>query len=206
MKLTPEELEKHGYRVIDQLQHHDIIPFVQKCLKLKNRYTRGYVILNLTFLTVLIIKLLLYWMAEHLNLSDALSHVSYGVALALLLIPIHEYIHVLAYRQVGANNTSYDANLKKFYFMAVAHRFVANFQEFRIVALAPFVSISSILLSVLLFAGPLWSFTFWAMLLTHTAFCSGDFGLLAYMHHHRGQGMVTYDDKQSKMSYFLIKD
>ena len=206
MKLPPEELEKHGYRVIDQLQHQDIIPFVQKGLKLKNRYTRAYLFFNLIFLSALLLKLFLCWKAEDFSFADALSYVSYGVVMALLLIPIHEYIHVLAYRQVGASNTSYDANLRKFYFMAVADRFVANLQEFRIVALAPFVSVSSVLLCLLLFAGPWWSLSFWAMLLTHTAFCSGDFGLLAYMYANRRQGMVTYDDKQSKMSYFLIKE
>jgi len=60
------------------------------------------------------------------------------LAIAFALIPSHEYIHVLAYKSKGAKNTSCDANLKKFYFMAIAYRFVANKKEFQIVALAPF--------------------------------------------------------------------
>lgn len=72
------------------------------------------------------------------------------------------------------------ANLKKFYFMALADKFVANKKEFEIVALSPFIFIT-IILSVLLFlVNSTWTLAIVAILLTHTAMCSGDFGLLSY--------------------------
>ena len=135
-------------------------------------------------------------------MAEGLTQLSYGLAIAFALLPLHEFIHVLAYKSQGAENTSYDANLKKFYFLAVADRFVANRKEFQIVALAPFIVISSILITCLFFTGPLWSMTVLGVLLTHTAFCSGDFGLLSYFAYHKDKEVVTYDDKGSKISFF----
>ena len=135
-------------------------------------------------------------------MSEGLVNLSYGLAIAFLLLPIHEFIHVLAYRSQGAVHTSYNANLKKFYFLAVADQFVASKKEFQIVALAPFVVITSVGFVLLFFTTPLWSMTVLGALLTHTAFCSGDFGLLSYFDFHKDKEIVTYDDKESRVSYF----
>ncbi|MBI1287315.1 MAG: DUF3267 domain-containing protein [Flavobacteriales bacterium] len=205
MKLTPEELEAQGYRLVDRLNHQEIVPFVQKGLKLKNRYSRAYVLLNLLIIAVIGLQLFLAWMSGTVLISDALTWTSYGVAMAFGLIPLHEYIHVLAYRYVGAEHTSYDANLRKFYFMAIADRFVADFRSFRVVALAPFVVITVSLLIAYFLVSGLWQFSVLAILLTHTACCSGDFGLLAYMCSNRYRDMVTYDDKENQTSYFYAK-
>ncbi|MEO5947545.1 MAG: DUF3267 domain-containing protein, partial [Chitinophagaceae bacterium] len=78
----------------------------------------------------------------------------------------------------------------------------ANRKEFQIVALAPFTVITTILLISLFFAGQLWSLTILGILLTHTAFCSGDFGLLSYFDFHKDKEVVTYDDVENKISYF----
>jgi hypothetical protein len=112
---------------------------------------------------------------------------------------------VLAYKSQGALHTSYDANLKKFYFLAVADKFVANKREFRIVALAPIVVISAVLLILTFFTGPLWTLTVLGALLVHTAFCSGDFGLLSYFDFHKDKDIVTYDDRKERVSYFYGK-
>jgi hypothetical protein len=41
--------------------------------------------------------------------------------------------------------------------------------------------------------------------LTHTAFCSGDFGLLSYFDFNKDKEVVTYDDRAGKVSYFYGK-
>ena len=142
---------------------------------------------------------------NNFNIGDGFTHFSYGLAIAFGLIPVHEYIHVLAYKSQGADKTSYDANLKKFYFMAIADKFVANKKEFQVVALAPFVVINTTLLLLLLFVGKLWTFTVFGILLTHTAFSSGDFGLLSYFEYHSDKDIVTFDDKENRISYFYGK-
>jgi len=205
MKLKPEELEDHGYALMDTLGHMDIIPFVKKHIKTKTFYSVVYKLIN-----IIAAFLLGFWLwkcheYDGVSIGKGLNYLSYGIFIALALIPLHEFIHVLAYKSQGATKTSYDANFKKFYFMAIADQFVANKKEFIIVALAPFSVISSVLLVMLIFSGPLFSITLLSTLLAHTACCSGDFGMLSYFEVHKDKMVVTYDDKSNGISYFYGK-
>jgi hypothetical protein len=116
---------------------------------------------------------------------------------------LHEYIHALAYRWQGAPEVSYDVQWRKFIFMAVADQFVASRRAFQVVALAPFVVISTLLLGGL--AVTPWPGVVLGALLMHTACCSGDFGLLSYFDAHPEQEVVTYDDRAGKVSYFFAR-
>lgn len=160
---------------------------------------------------ILLLSLLAFWLWKchqynAIKFKEEINFLSYGIFLALALIPLHEFIHVLAYKSQGAKHTSYDANLKKFYFMAIADRFVANKKEFTIVALAPFVAISIVLFLLAVLSGPALSITFLSALLTHTACCSGDFGMLSYFAANKSKDVVTYDDKTKGISYFYKKE
>jgi hypothetical protein len=207
MQLSPEELPENGYVILDKMDHLELVPFVQAYLKKSTFYSIAYFLAN-----ALIIVLGAFYFVfvlhynKDLKATKVLSHLSYGALLAFLLIPLHEYIHVLAYRSQGAKNTSYDVNLKKFYFLALADRFVANKREFTIVALAPFVTITLGLLAALPFAGQYWNFAIFGMLFTHTMCCSGDFGLLSYFEFNKHKQPVTYDDNANRVSYFLGKE
>jgi hypothetical protein len=205
MKIRPEELADNGYVLLDNLGHKELIPFVRTYLKKRTPISLFY-----TFCNVIIVGIIVFWFwksygTDSFNLGNAFTHFSYGLAIAFGLIPVHEYIHVLAYKSQGANRTSYDANLKKFYFMAIADKFVANKKEFQIVALAPFVIISTTLILLLFISGQLWTFTILGILLTHTAFSSGDFGILSYFDYHKNKDIVTFDDKENSISYFYGK-
>jgi len=206
MKIKPDELKNEGYVLMDSLGHKELIPFVRKYLKKKTKISLLYTIVNIA---IAIGTLFWFWKnyeIDGFSIGNGIIQFSYGMALAFGLIPLHEYIHVLAYKSQGAKNTSYDANLKKFFFMAIADKFVACKKEFQIVALAPFAVISSILLVLLLLVSNLWVFTILGILLTHTAFTSGDFGLISYFEFHNDKEIVTYDDKSSKISYFYQKN
>lgn len=206
MNLKPEELIPNGYILLEELGHMELVPFVRLYMTKPTKSARIYLASNLIVLCVLLTYLWINYGSPGFQFGDALTHFSYGLALAFCLVPIHEYIHVLAYKSQGAMNTSYDANWKKFYFMAVADQFVANKKEFQMVALAPFVVITITLTILFLFTSVLWSFTILGILLTHTAFCSGDFGLLSYFDFHQDKNLVTYDDRKKKTSYFYFKD
>lgn len=205
MNLLSTELEQQGYVVIEKLGHDDIIPFVKKYLRKKTLSAMLYYAANVLIALGIVAKFFIDFTTPGFTIGQAANHISYGLAIAFGLVPLHEYIHVLAYKSQGAKNTSYDANLKKFYFMAMADQFVANRKEFRVVALAPFVVISGILLLVLPFSGQLWSYAILGTLLTHTAFTSGDFGLLSFFDFYKNRNIVSYDDKAGRISYFLEK-
>ncbi|MBK9290983.1 MAG: DUF3267 domain-containing protein [Bacteroidetes bacterium] len=202
MKIRPEELEEKGYIKLDELGHKELVPFVQTYIKKTTKYSVFYYISN-----IIIFGVVGYLFVQNYNLPDysfgeRFAHFSYGLAIAFVLLPLHEYIHVLAYKSQGATKTSYDANLKKFYFMALADKFVANKKEFEVVALAPFVIITTILTIALFSVNANWTLTIASILLAHTAMCSGDFGLLSFFEFHKDKEPVTYDDVENKISYF----
>lgn len=206
MKIQPSELEQNGYLLKDSVQHAELVPFVQTWLKKRSFYSIFYIAANVLALVLLGLAFGFNAGKNAISLGDGFSYFSYGVAIAFLLIPIHEYIHVLAYRLQGASNTSYDVNWKKFYFMAVADQFVASRGEFQIVALAPFAVISSILFILFFWVNPVWQFTVLGIFFTHTACCGGDFSLLSYFSFHKNQEVVTYDDAANKVSYFFVRN
>lgn len=205
MQLNPQELDKNGYQLLDQLEHNNIIPFIRTYLKKQTKFSVLYYAVNILCAAIIVCLMWYHSSIQSFKLLDMLLHISYGFSLSLLLIPIHEYIHALAYKYVGATTTSYDTNLKKFYFMAMADQFVANKKEFRIVALAPFVVISLSCITGLVFAPKIWAFTLWGILFAHSSFCSGDFGLLSYFDFHKDKEVITYDDKANKISFFYSK-
>lgn len=202
MKIRPEELTENGYVLIDKLVHKELVPFVRNYMKKLTKYSVFYYICNLIVFGMAGFFFVDGHKLSDYNLGDRFSHFAYGLAIAFLLIPLHEYIHVLAYKSQGATKTSYDANLKKFYFMALADKFVANKKEFEIVALAPFILITTGLTVLLFLVNPNWTLTIIGILLTHTAMCSGDFGLLSFFEFHKDKAPVTYDDVENKISYF----
>ncbi len=202
MKLRPDELSATGYVLLDKLGHKELVPFIRTYLKKRIKYTVFYCLSN-----IIVIGLAGYFFVNGSDMPDytletRFTHFAYGLAIAFLLVPLHEFIHVLAYKSQGATNTSYDVNLKKFYFMALADKFVANKKEFEIVALAPFVVITTLLAALIFVVKPAWILTILGILLTHTAMCSGDFGLLSYFEFHKDKSPVTYDDTEHKISYF----
>lgn len=205
MKLHPNDLQDNGYLLLDELQHQELIPFVKKYIRKNTVFSWVYYLSTLALFVIGIVLVLRGYNNEGYKLMDKLSKFTLGFALALLLLPLHEYIHVLAYKYVGAVNTSYDSNIKKFYFMAIADRFVANRQEFKIVALAPFIVISlGLLLSVFL-VNDNWQIILLGVIFAHTSMCSGDFALLSYFQFHKDKEVCTYDLKEEKVSYFYYK-
>lgn len=205
MNFRPDELTQNGYTEIERLHLNELVPFIRRYIRKRTRFSIFYNLSN-----VLCFGLVGYFFAVGFKLPDyslcvRFTHFCYGLAIAFALLPLHEYIHVLAYKSQGAVNTSYDANLKKFYFMALADQFVASRKEFMVVALAPFVCISAMLSALLWAVNPAWNITLAAALLAHTAMCSGDFGLLSFFDFHHDQDIVTYDDVENGISFFYGK-
>lgn len=202
MKIRPENLIEKDYVLIDSLEHKELPIFLKKYL---NKRTKTSILFYGINIILIIIPVLLFFIDDknqNLSILDWFFHYFIGFSIAFLLVPLHEYIHVLAYKSQGATNTSYAANLKKFYFMALADKFVASKKEFKIVALAPFTIITTTLIILLFMVSSTWILTILGILLCHTAMSSGDFALLSYFEYHKEKEVVTYDDVTSKISYF----
>lgn len=206
MKIKPEALTSQGYILYEKLGHMDLVPFIRTYLKKNTKYKLLYYLCNIGNLALVIYYFVHNIQIHQLRFITCLNHFSYGIGLALALVPLHEYLHVIAYKSQGAVHTSYDVNIRKFYFMALADKFVANKKEFEIVALTPFITITVLLLITLLLISVKWQLTVVGTLLAHTAMCSGDFGMLSYFEWNKTKQMVTYDDVNEKISYFYIRE
>lgn len=102
----------------------------------------------------------------------------------------------------GQNKLLNAAESEEILFHGIGRSVCSQQKEFTIVALAPFVSITAMLLILFFVLNPSWQPTVVGTLLLHTAMCSGDFGLLCYLEIHRDKEIVTYDDVP-KMTYFF---
>jgi MFS-type transporter involved in bile tolerance (Atg22 family) len=200
-----EELELQGFELLEKLDHQALVPFLQRYLKKKTAYSIFYYLFNFLFLVLLGYLFTVDFQAAHYSFATRFSYFSYGILLAFALVPLHEYLHVLAYRSQGAQRTSYAANWKKFYFMALADGFVADRKAFRVVALTPFVVITGLLSVLLLVADANGTLLLVTTILAHASMCGGDFGLLSFFACHKDAEVVTFDDVPGQMSYFLRK-
>lgn len=204
--MTVEELEEKGFVLLDELDHQRLVPFIRE--QLSRSEPAKWFFVAATLLPLCCAVALAGWLHARglYPLGNSLSGFGSGIIGTFLLIPFHEYIHVLAYRSQGATNTSYGADWKRFVFMALADRFVADRTAFRVIALAPYVVISALLIIPMPFVPPYALFALLGSLVMHTGACSGDFGLLAYFEHHKDKEVVTYDEVDSKRSFFLGRE
>jgi len=205
MNLKPEELEENGYILLDEMNHKEIIPFVKKFLYKRTWFSSLYNLSIIISFFVLLFFCIKFDRSGIDTFDNILTQIVFGFLLTLALVPVHELIHALAYKLMGAKKTSFDANLKRFYFLAIADQFVTSRQEFKIIALAPFLVISLALLIASFLVNDGWKITIFTMLTIHSFACSGDFGLLSYFEYNRKKEVVTYDDKENKVSFFYGK-
>lgn len=123
------------------------------------------------------------------------------VALFLIVLPVHELLHALAYRLVGAQDIRWDYSLRMMAVWVVAHRFVATTGPFVVVALAPFVIINAALIAAAIMV-PKSSVFLLFVLLWHLHGSIGDWALLNFISIHRRRGFWTFDDADAGKSYF----
>jgi hypothetical protein len=206
MKLKPEELEENGYVLLDEMNHMDIVPFVKKFLHKRTWSSLFYYFSVIVSFLLLLLFCVKFYRSGDFSVVKLLLQILFGVLLTLALIPFHEWIHALAYKSQGAKKTTFDANLKRFYFLAIADHFVTSKREFKIVALAPFLVISLALFIASYLTGEGWKVTLFTTLTIHSLACSGDFALLSYFEFNKKKNVVTYDDKKNKVSFFYGRE
>lgn len=199
MDITVEKL-KENYRLIDTMEHDNFMPFITPYLNKRNVATVFFVTACAFFLILAVFLVTQTLLAE--KSAACLKYLVFGVMFTYGLIPLHEYIHALAYKAKGARDVSYDMNLKSFIFLTVADQFVADKKEFTVIALAPFTVITTLLGTAFFFSGGYWPVFISGMLFLHTFLCIGDFGMVSYFISHKGRAVVTYDNKKLKQTYF----
>jgi hypothetical protein len=141
--------------------------------------------------------------AGYFHVKNILYHSFLGfIAFPILMIPVHELMHVIPFWLTGAKRIRIGADLKQYIFYVTAHRHVINMGQFRFVALIPFLLISAALIMLILYLPGLWKWSLSLLLFVHTTMCAGDFALLNFYHINRHRKIYTWDDADEKMAYF----
>lgn len=203
MKVKPEQLPSLGYRLDNELNHTQLIPFVKSNLRQRNPVSLFYWSFNVVTFAGFIYFLI---REQRLTTFQCLMQAFLGVFLFfIILLPVHELIHGLFYKILGAKKVSFAAQWRQLVFYGVADGFVADMKEFLIVALTPFIIINSALVLFMFFASSNLFWTLFGALILHTGGCFGDYGLVSYFYNNRKQSPCTYDNAADKKTFFYLK-
>lgn len=199
-----EQLVARGYELHSSFSHQDLVHFIKPYMEKPNRFARFYK-WSLALLFLLAMGVAGFVVGSGKFSFQMLNYFLIGIALVIFLIPIHEIIHGIAYKIVGAPSVQYGVVWKQAVFYAMADRHVISFSAFLLVALAPFVVINTLLLIGIFVLPAYWPCASFSMLLFHTLFTGGDFALLSFFQEHRHLDMLTYDERASGKTFFYAK-
>ena len=200
--LRPEDLYDHSrFRQLEAIPYSELVSFVLDYLKRNS----GVMIFFWSFCmvtagTALIVRLNI---AGYYPFKEILLHSFLGfIFFPVLIIPVHEFMHVIPFWLTGAKKIRAGADLKQYIFYVTAHRHVINARQFRLVALVPFISVNITLIILVLFLPGLWKCSMSVLLFVHTTMCAGDFAMMNFYHLNRHRTIYIWDDADEKMAYF----
>ncbi|HZY26347.1 MAG TPA: DUF3267 domain-containing protein [Bacteroidales bacterium] len=205
MPFSVEDLDDpKNFRVFLTVPYKNLAEFVFEYLKKKSTLTILFWSVCLVFLCLtLSIRIRI---AHYFPYSHILYHSVLGmIILPLLIIPIHELLHVIPYYFSGARNIRIGMDLKQYLFYVTAHRYVASPVQFRIVAVTPFIIISAVLIFLIFLLPGLWKWSLSVFLFAHATMCAGDFALLNLYFLNKDKKLYTWDDADKKEAYFYEK-
>ena len=197
-----------SFTLLLMLPHDEIMPFVENQIKSKTATIRTYFGLNILLAAIIILIATLDIWKDRASLWEVLEYFGLGSLLVfVVLIPVHEGLHGLAYKLTGAPKISFGANWRMFYFYAVADQFVADKKSFIFIALLPFAVISILIIPSLFFVALTMKWILLGVLFMHTAACVGDFAMLSFYEQNRqAKELLTYDDVSQKRSFFYVRE
>jgi hypothetical protein len=202
MAIKTEDLDDQGrYRHLLTLPYGEIAPFVIDYVRRRTAMTIFFwAFCFVTFGLALTIRINV---SHFFEFRRIFLHTLLGlVVLPVLIIPVHELMHVIPYFLSGAKRIRIGMDLKQYIFYVTAHRYVASPLQFRLVAICPFIIITLGLLFLALCLPGLWKWSISLLIFVHTTMCAGDFAMLNYYHINRHRKIYTWDDADLMEAYF----
>ena len=145
--------EEAGYRVVDSFTYSDI-----KFFLMRNRPKTAYRVLYFAIMLLLLffIGFMIGSMWKQTGEAGQFwlaigGSIIFALVGCVILIPVHEFIHWLVYRNEGAADVRFGAIWRSFAFYAAAHNFLADYKTFKRIALAPLYLLSALLCLLLLY-------------------------------------------------------
>jgi hypothetical protein len=199
---TPNDLQNENrFQMLVVLGHDDITPFVGEYYwKRRNWLILSHYLITLAALATWVFV----GVTEGSDLLHWLIVLGAAVLAFILLVPVHEAIHGIVYRLLGAKDIRFSVSLREFYAYAIANQFVADWHELTWIALAPFIILNlALIVASIIF--PDYSFFLLGVLLIHVGGTSGDWAILNFFWVNRDKNVYTYDDADKRKSYFFQK-
>ncbi|TFG88510.1 MAG: DUF3267 domain-containing protein [Candidatus Atribacteria bacterium] len=194
-----------AYQLVHELGFQEMVPFVMTQIKKRGFFSWFYFSVNLFMLAILLIFSVKGLIDQSFSWKRLVVVALTGItAGSFLIIPIHELLHGLAYRFLGARKIIFGADLTQLIFYVTVNRYPVSGNQVHILTLTPFIIINllTIAASAFLFPGGLLFSTFF--LLSHNIMCIGDFAISGFIARTRGR-IYTFDEPERKMSYFYQK-
>ena len=182
-KPTPEELQESGqYEKLQDLDHNEMVPFLMKNLKNRNPINAAF-----KHGTMLLIALILFVWIGRWNTTLFFAGLGVGLIFTFTVgLILHELLHLLVYKILGAKKTRLKALWSQGAVAAVADTFVVSEKEFYWLAFTPFTVLTTAGLIALFTTSTGWIFYGVSVfLILHATACIGDFSLAGYMYEHR---------------------
>ena len=202
MALRVEDLDdesKYMQKLV--LSFNDMIPFILDYLKRRSLLTIFFWSACFTFLMIAVsirVRIAGYYPGSNIMLHSLLGIIIFPV----LSVPVHESLHIIPYYLAGARKIRVGMDLNQYLFYVTAHRHVATYKQFRIVAILPFILISTTLLVCIYLLPGLWKWSLSLFLFSHATMCAGDFALLNFYYLNRKKKIYTWDDADRKLAFF----
>jgi Putative zincin peptidase len=202
MRISVDDLQDQSrFRHLLTISYSDIISFVIDYITRRTSLTVFFWSVCMIFFGISVI--IRVNLAGIFELKRIITHTLLGlVVFPVVIIPVHEGLHILPYFIAGARKIKIGMDLNQYIFYVTAHRHVVTPRIFRIVALIPFVVISLTILFLVLWLPGLWKWSLSLFLFVHATMCAGDFAMLNYYHINKSRKIYTWDDADLKEAYF----
>lgn len=200
-----EQLTAQGYELTAKFTFKEMLEPVREGFSTRNAFTRSFGWAIAILFTIITALGTYYMVSKQLFFWDLLRNFCWGILLTFVLIPLHEWIHGLAFRHFGAKDVRYGVIWRYLMFYAVSHLQVLGARQYFYIGLAPFVLITAAGLIVLPFCDPARQAIVMGVLCFHALCCIGDFGLCAYFSKYIDRQPLTFDDADTGTSYIYLK-
>lgn len=191
-----------AYKKVLELDFGEMIPFVLTHIKKRSIVSFLYAAANLGLFGYLIFFLIKGLTVGDITWSLTFRQTITGIfAGSVLIIPIHELIHGLAYKILGARKIQFGADMQQFIFYVTVDRYPVDRWQLYLLAMLPFVLINLAAILILILLAPQLTLFFSFLLLSHNLMCIGDFAVVNYVYHIPGK-IYSYDVVAERKSYF----
>ncbi len=123
---------------------------------------------------------------------------------SVVIAPIHEGIHAITYKLIGAPAVKFVAEWRKGVIYTIADRFVIDQREYLWLAVTPLFAINIALGGLYLLTSE-YSLFIAGLLCLHTLSCIGDIAIVNFLWERRDQTIFSYDDYTLHKSYFYMQ-